>query len=475
MLLKKLIKKIPKNKQNLLISGISSNSKEIKKNYIFFAIKGKKINGEIFINDAIKKGASIIVCSNKCNFKNKNILIIKKKNVRNFLSLVASNFYKLKPKNIIAVTGTNGKTSVADMFYQLFKLNNIPAASIGTLGIKYNNKIIKTGLTSPDTITLHKNLNFIKKNNIDNVIIEASSHGLDQERLHHINFKSAIFTNFSQDHLDYHKNMQSYLNSKLILFSKILKKNSTIISDKDIKPFRVLKKISKKRSLKILNINSEILKIKNSLPKFNDFKTKNLAMAILAAKICGLKDKLIYQKIKMIKDVKGRLELIKKYQNDVMVFLDYAHTPDALLKTLMSLKKDYKKKITLVFGCGGDRDKKKRPLMAKIANKYCEKIYVTDDNPRNENPKKIRKELLKHLSSDKSFNISKRSLAIKKSIKSANPREIILIAGKGHEEIQIYKNKSYNFSDKEIVKKIVFKSKKINKKNFNLIENKKNL
>ena len=160
MLLKKLIKKISNNKKNIHVAGISSNSNEIKKNFIFFAIKGKKDNGEKFINAAIKKGASIIVCSKKCKFKSKKVFIIKKKNVRDFLGEIASKFYNLKPKNIIAVTGTNGKTSVADMFYQLFKLNNIPVASIGTLGIKYNNKILKTKLTSPDTISLHKNLNF---------------------------------------------------------------------------------------------------------------------------------------------------------------------------------------------------------------------------------------------------------------------------------------------------------------------------
>ena len=134
------------------------------------------------------------------------------------MSKIASNFYKLKPKNIIAVTGTNGKTSVADIFYQILRINNMPVASIGTLGIKYNNRLIKTNLTSPDTITLHKTLHFLKKKKIENVIIESSSHGLDQKRLHHINFKGAVFTNFSQDHLDYHKNMKSYLNAKLVLF-----------------------------------------------------------------------------------------------------------------------------------------------------------------------------------------------------------------------------------------------------------------
>ena len=222
MLLKNLIKDIPSDKRNIFISGIASNSNEVKKNFIFFAIKGNKINGEKFIKDAIKKGASVIICSKKCKFKDKNIQIIKTNNVRYILSEISSRFYRLQPKNIIAVTGTNGKTSVADIFYQILRINKLPAATIGTLGIKYNDKTIKTNLTSPDTINLHKYLNFLKKKKINNVIIESSSHGLDQKRLHHINFKGAIFTNFSQDHLDYHKNMKSYLNAKLILLRQIL-------------------------------------------------------------------------------------------------------------------------------------------------------------------------------------------------------------------------------------------------------------
>jgi len=471
MLLKKLIKDIPKNKENTLVSGISSNSENVKKNYIYFAIRGVKINGESFINSEIKKGATVVVCSNKCNYKNKKVLVIKKKDVRYFLSEISSNFYKLKPKNIIAVTGTNGKTSVADIFFQILKLNNIPVASIGTLGIKFNNNKKKTDLTSPDTISLHKNLNYLKKKKIDNVIIEASSHGLHQKRLHHINFKSAIFTNFTQDHLDYHKSMKSYLNAKLILFKKILKKNSVIISDKEIKPFNLIKKISKIKQLKLKDINHEIDKTKNFLPTSSDFKIKNFAMAIIAARICGLKDQSIYSKIKKVKDVNGRLELVKKYPNNIKAFVDYAHTPDALLKTLSFLKNTYKKDISLVFGCGGNRDKKKRSFMAKIANNYCKNIYVTDDNPRDESPKKIRKELLKYISPNKSFDIGNRSLAIKRSIQNARPNEIILIAGKGHEENQIYKDKIYNISDKKILRKIHPKFKKISAKKINLLEN----
>ena len=224
MLLKNLINNLPEEKKKIKITGLSTNSKDVKKGHIFFAIKGYNNNGEKFIKEAINKGASVIIVSNNSNYKNKKIFVVLKKNIRNFVSEISSKFYKLKPNNIIAVTGTNGKTSVADLFYQIFSLNNIPSASIGTLGIRYKNKILKTGITSPDTISIHKYLQILKKKKIENVIIEASSHGLDQKRLHHINFKAGIFTNFTQDHLDYHRTMKAYLDAKLILFKKILKK-----------------------------------------------------------------------------------------------------------------------------------------------------------------------------------------------------------------------------------------------------------
>lgn len=263
MLLKNLIKYSHKRYNKLNIKGLAINSKEVRKEFIFFAINGNQSNGEKYINEAIAKGARVIICSNKCKFNSNKIIVFKTKNIRNFLSEITSKFYTLKPKNIIAVTGTNGKTSVADYFYQILNINNILASSIGTLGFKYDNKIILNNLTSPDTITLHKILEKLKKNNINNVIIEASSHGLDQSRLNHINFKAGIFTNFSQDHLDYHKTMKAYLNTKLTLFSKLLPRNSYIISDKLNKHFSNLKKIAKKNKLKLLDISNTINEIKN--------------------------------------------------------------------------------------------------------------------------------------------------------------------------------------------------------------------
>ncbi len=474
MLLKKLIKNLPKEKNKIEITGLEINSKKIKKGYIFFAIRGSKFNGEKYIKEAVKKGAAVVVCSKSCKYKSENILIIKTRDIRNLLSETSSKFFKLKPKNIIAVTGTNGKTSVADLFYQILKINKIPVASIGTLGVKIKNKIIKTDLTSPDTILLHKNLEMIKKNNIDNVIIEASSHGLHQKRINHLNIKAGIFTNFSQDHLDYHKTMQAYLKAKLLLFTKILPEKKTIISDSTIKEFLILKKISKKKQFNLIDINNAKEKFYDTKNlNLNNFQKKNLAMAVAASKLCNVQKKQIINSLKKIKDVSGRLELVKIFNNNVKVFVDFAHTPDALNQTLNELKNSYGENISLVFGCGGDRDYKKRPLMAKIASDNCKKIYVTDDNPRNEKPEIIRKEIIKKINNKNCYNIGSRKEAIKNSILNAAPNEIILIAGKGHEDKQIYKNKIIKISDKKIIKNLKINKKKISKKNQNFLQNRK--
>ena len=472
MLLKRLIKNFPKDQNKIKITGLEIDSKKVKKGNIFFAIKGNKINGEKYINEAIKKGAAAIVCSKKCKYKNKSLPVIKTSDIRNILSKISSKFYKLKPKNIIAVTGTNGKTSVADLFYQILSFNKIPVASIGTLGVKFKKKIIKTNLTSPDTILLHKSLEMIKKKNIENVIIETSSHGLHQKRINHLNLKAGIFTNFSQDHLDYHKTMHFYLKSKLYLFSKILSKKKTVISDSSIKEFSILKKISKKKQLNLIDIKDtkeKFYKVKNL--NLNSFQKKNLAMAIAAAKLCKVKEKKILNSLKKIKDVNGRLELVRNFPNNIKIYVDFAHTPDALLKTLNELKNTHGENISLVFGCGGDRDFKKRPLMAKIASDNCNKIYVTDDNPRNESPEKIRKQIANKIKNKNCYNIGNRKAAIKTSILNADSNEIILVAGKGHEDEQIYKNKIIKTSDKKIIKNLKIKLKKISNKNQNFKQN----
>ncbi len=450
MLLKNLIKFTSKKFDKINVVNLSLDSRKVKKGDLFFALEGKNQNGDQFLEEAKKKGAVAIVCGKRTKVKNLKIPQIKVKNVKKTLVGICKKFYKKKPKNIIAITGTNGKSSVADFFHQILFLNHIPVASIGTLGIKRNNIIKKTNLTSLDIISLHKNLTNLKKSNIDNVIVEASSHGLDQGRLDGINFKAGVFTNFSQDHLDYHKTMNKYLEAKKLLFSKLIKKNKFLITDKKLKVFPVLKKIANRKKINIKLINENKI-IREKINLIGLFQIKNLSMSIIAAKLCGLKDTQINKILKKIKSVDGRLELIRTLPNKTKVYLDYAHTPDALLTVIKTLKKNYNRKIRLVFGCGGERDIKKRRLMALIAKKYSHKIYITDDNPRNESAKKIRKTLISHLNKGSYLEIPDRIKAIKKSLKESSPLEIILIAGKGHEMNQDYGNKIIKLSDKNII------------------------
>jgi MurE/MurF fusion protein len=481
MLLGNLIKSASKSYKKIPIKGISFDSRKIKRKDIFFAIKGKKNSGIRFINDAIRKGASAIVSDEKVKKKDLEIPFILVRDVRKSLTEACSNLYKEKPKNIIAVTGTNGKSSVADFFSQILNLNKVPVASIGTLGIFSKNYIKKTNLTSLDPLSLHKSLHILSKKKINNVILEASSHGLHQKRLDNLNIKTGIFTNLSHDHLDYHKNMNSYLNSKMYLFNNLLRKNSNIITDEENKEFKEIKKISNKKSLKIKTIgtisgdikilyneykkNNQIIRISYksnifllTIPLIGFFQIKNLLMATIAASNCGINITKIFNQMHKIKPVPGRLECIANLKNNSNIIIDFAHTPDALEKSLVAIKKQYKKPITLVFGCGGERDKKKRSHMGKIAEKYCHRVFITDDNPRNENPKKIRSEIIKGCKK-KVFNIGNRKKAIDTAIKGNEPNEVILVAGKGHERLQDYGSKIINFSDKNIIKDIISKRK----------------
>ncbi len=495
MLLKKIIKNLSINIQKINVKGLSLDSRKIKKGYLFFATKGTVYNGEDYIYNAIRKGASAIVCKTSCKIKTKKIPIIKVKNIQKIIKKSCNLFYKTKPKNIIAITGTNGKSSVAEFYYQILLNQKIPVASIGTLGIKKNKKTIKTDLTTLDIISLHRELEKIKMSGIDNVILEASSHGLDQGRLDGLNFKTAIFTNFSQDHLDYHKSMKNYLRAKLILISKLLKKKKYIITDNEIPEFIKLKGIAKKKNLNLLTIGKKnsTIQFKSVIPagnfqniifKYNkknydvkipligSFQIKNLFMSILAAKLSGVDIKKSLRIVKNISEVNGRLQLIKTIPNKTKIFIDYAHTPDALETSLKTLKAHYKIKPDIVFGCGGERDKKKRSMMANVCEKNAEKIYITDDNPRNENPKLIRKMIKSGLSKKKSITeIASRIKAIEDAVIKSKPNSIILIAGKGHETTQVYGKKIINISDNEIVKNINKKKIKFNKKNYNKIFN----
>ncbi len=448
--------------------NFSINSKKVNKNDIFFAIEGSKQSGSLYSSEALSKGAYKVITSK--NIRNKNYLIVK--NVKKFLVEACSVKYKEKPKNIIAVTGTNGKSSVANFYFQILKNLKINSAAIGTLGIFYKNKVKRTNLTTPDIITIHKELNFFKKKKIDNVCLEASSHGLHQNRLDGINFTAGIFTNFTQDHLDYHKNLKNYLRAKLYLFSSLLKKNSFAIVDTDIPEFSIINKICKKRKINILSFGSrgnaiklishyyfgkkQIIKI-NFLNKIynikvdliGDFQIKNLFASMLASYLSVKNSDKIVKTLSKIKSADGRMQSVGTKGKSAVV-VDYAHTPDALKKSLQTLAKQFNKKVDVVFGCGGDRDRGKRYKMGKIANQFASKIYLTNDNPRSENPNSIIKQIKKGCSRSKI--ILDRKIAIKTAINNLNNDSILLIAGKGHENYQIINNQKKYFSDQKVSK-----------------------
>jgi len=488
MIIGNLIKGIELKHRNHYFSGICFNSSKCNKDNIFFAVKGIKIDGNKFINHAIQRGAKTIISNQKFEGIKKDILFIKSSNVRKSLSEFAYTIYKDKPKNIIAVTGTNGKSSVADFYFQILRLNKKKVASIGTLGIKTQNYTQKVLNTTIDPITLSVILNKLKREGIEDVILEASSHGLKQNRLDGLKFRTGIFTNLSHDHLDYHKTLSEYFKSKMYLFEKLLIKNANIVTDLEISEYKKIKEIALRKKFNIETIsnkngnieiisheyqnNKQIVKIRyrKNIYKFETrligrVQIKNILMAMIAATKSSLSFKKIVNTIKSLKPVSGRLEQIGIIKNNSKVILDYAHSPDALEISLKSLKEQFKnRKITIVFGCGGDRDKTKRQIMGKIANQYCDRIYLTDDNPRYENPKTIRTSIRKNINKSKIYETSNRAKAIKKAIFDLKTGDILLVAGKGHEEIQEYKEHKKLFSDQQqILKNITIKNKTLSK------------
>ena len=488
MLIGNYFDKIKKKHKSHFFSGLSFNSSKCKKNYIFFAIKGNKIDGNQYIQDAIKNGARTIISNNNIEELKDGVLYINSKNVRKLLSEISYKYYKDIPKNLIAVTGTNGKSSIADLYFQILKHNKKKVASIGTLGIKTikGKKFISN--TTLDPIKLGFELRRLKRLKINNVILEASSHGLKQNRLDGLNFNIGIFTNLSHDHLDYHKSLKDYLNSKLYLFEKLLKDNSCLITDNTIPEYSKIKKIAlkKKADIKTVSNNKSDLcivlhkylgekqlvkiKYKNNFYTFSTnligkIQIKNMLMSMAAANKSNIKFEKIISIANKLKPVYGRLEKVGKINNSSLVILDFAHTPHALETCLQNLKEQFlDRKISIVFGCGGERDRLKRPKMGQIANYYCDKIFLTDDNPRSENPQKIRLDIKKKINKSKLFEIPDREKAIKEAIYNLRTGEILVVAGKGHENTQYYKDSSRFFSDKHfILKNIKYKNKKLSK------------
>lgn len=487
MQLKLLLKKIKatllnkdmvnKSLLNADITSATIDSRKVNKKSIFVACKGateQSKNGYDFIKQALLNGAAGILVENGFNFQEKiNRPVFLTKNARVAAAKMSEHLNDSPSKKIkiIGITGTNGKTSVSILLSAIINKMKKKSAVIGTLGTGHiSKKLSKSNKTTPESEELSKILKNMVKKNFSHVCMEVSSHALFLHKVDGIAFQAAAFTNLSQDHFDFHINMENYREAKERLFTQILRKKGIAVLEKN-NP--LIEKIEKKNKIItwgtkkgsdvlllrarrigwkteiIVAIMNEICNIKSNL--IGDFNIKNILCAAAIAKSLGANAADIKKGIASVKSIKGRLERINKDKKTKkpLVFIDFAHTPDALKKTLEALNSSGKK--ILVFGCGGNRDEKKRPLMGKIASDFADYTIITSDNPRNENSKLILNDIAKGFCEKKrNFEIvENRKSAIKKSIKIAKIEDLVIIAGKGHEETQEIKNKKIYFSDKK--------------------------
>ena len=475
------------------VAGITSNSKEVQRGYMFCAIRGDSFDGHNFINSAIKSGASSILLEDMPAEILENITYIKVENTRRDTPLIASNYY-LNPSNdltLVGVTGTNGKTTITNIVDAIWREDNKITGTVGTIENKYAGKTTNSLMTTPDPIDLTKLLFDMKQSGVSAVCMEVSSHALDQNRVDGCNFDCTVFTNLTQDHLDYHTSIDNYFNTKKKLFTKTLKNSSkknkfaviniddyygravlteldhkavtySVFNESDVRTENY--KITQEGIVADIIADKKKLKLKSNLIGLHNLY--NLLAAVSITFELGTPPACIESAISKNIIIPGRLEKIENNAG-FEVLVDYAHTPDALrnvLNTLVSLKKN---NIITVFGCGGDRDSKKRPQMGQIAGQLSDYVIITSDNPRSEDPEKIIKEIeggIKNSSSQHNnyIKIVDREKAIKKSIEIAGKNDIVLIAGKGHENYQIIGNKRLNFDDRKIVRKYLGNSRQLN-------------
>ena len=460
-----------------LVTSITQDSRLVTTGTLFAAIKGEKHNGEDFIEAAIDAGAVAILVNNDYDVSQiKNVFIITHPNPRLALSLLAQAFYQPQPTHKIAVTGTDGKTSTAEFVRQLWELLAKPAISVGTLGLKSDRPLANlptlSDNTSPEQVSFYKALNVAAQQGVQHVVTEASSIGIEQHRLSGFAPNVAIFTSFSQDHLDYHGTMEAYFTAKAELFTELLHPDGIAILCADYAEIRELAQslnhnvitygAHESADLRITNIvpnaNGQFVtciyqgeQYQFNIPIYGDFQAYNIIAAMLAVCAdCHLNFADIIPLCAQLKPIKGRLELAGQ-KNGGLIFVDYAHTSGALQKALQTLRPYAKNKLHLVFGCGGDRDKSKRSQMGKVAHDMADYIIITDDNPRTEDAATIRASI--KTSCPNALEIADRATAIKHAISQLKAGDVLLIAGKGHENYQIIGTFRHHFDDVEEVHK----------------------
>jgi UDP-N-acetylmuramoyl-L-alanyl-D-glutamate--2,6-diaminopimelate ligase len=457
--------------------GFSTNSQTIKLGECFFALKGSSFDASCFVQEALSSGAKYVITENLqiLNHEDKVLYVT---STQDALAYCSKNFYADLPKYKIAVTGTNGKTSTADYCRQIFELCGLKAASIGTIGICSSTNISQdlhalANLTSNDLISNYKILSGLKKSGINHISLEVSSIGLDQNRFDQMEFNAAGFVSFALDHLDYHKSTENYLKAKLKLFSDNFKTNTANVFitldvmhqlikyelPNKLKNYKLIgytphcnvyiKSVSSSLDGQQVIFVYEGLEFNFSTPIIGKFQIENLIFAILLTHQCGLELEKILQIADKLQPVKGRLQKVSDPKKNRYIFIDYAHNPDALKKVLLELNllKNPNSKLFTIFGCGGDRDKSKRPTMGCLASQLSDQVVITDDNPRNEVPELIRQEIISGMNKNNYLEIANRHEAIKYVLDKMSDCDILLVAGKGHEEYQIYKDQKHFFSD----------------------------
>ena len=457
---------------DLAIKGVTSNSKEIKPGFLFVAIKGNCQDGNCFIQEAITRGARIIVVEKEAPQIKvpEKVIFLVVDDCRKFFAQATHNFYGAPSDKIkvVGITGTNGKTTVSYLIEALAKKSKKSCGVIGTINYRFKGRTIIAKNTTPGSGQLQSLLKKMYSRKVKYCAMEVSSHALDQERVAGINFSHAIFTNLTQDHLDYHKNLENYFLAKAKLFCVLPASARAIINNDDPYSQRI-KQLTKAKvsTYGIKNKSTVMAKKINFSKRFTEFSLVapgiNLRMKvnligryniynILAAVAWGISEKLsirdIQGAIEKFRSVPGRLQRVD-FSRGLNIFVDYAHTPDALFNVLSALRPLVEGKIIVIFGCGGERDKLKRPLMGKVVTELADYAIVTSDNPRSEDPGEIIKDIARGIQKSNYCLVLERGEAIRKGVSLINKADCLLIAGKGHEDYQILKNKVLKFSDRK--------------------------
>ncbi len=474
-IIKKTDAKLVSGSADIEISGLSFDSRKTRKGDLFIAVKGVQTDGHQFIENAVKNGAVAVLAEKDINI-NSHITVLKTENSSEALAYIASEFYgnpseKLK---LIGIVGTNGKTTVSTLLYRLFLNLGYKVGLISTVKNYINEIEIEANYTTPDALTFNSLLKQMLDTGCEYCFAEISSHAIHQNRTEALQFAGGVFTNITHDHLDYHKTFSEYLKVKKQFFDN-LPKSAFALSNVDDKNGNVILQNTKagKYTYALKNFadfKGKILELHfgGTLMSVNDtefwslltgkFNAYNITAVYACAVLLNENSEEILQIISALKPVKGRFETVKI--NDITAIIDYAHTPDALenvLKTINEIKSENRKLITLV-GAGGNRDKTKRPIMAKTAKQESDKVILTSDNPRDEDPEQILEDMISGIEKNDRKNVLKitdRKEAMKTAVMLAEKGDIILIAGKGHEDYQIIKGKKHHFDDKETIENIL--------------------